>query len=129
MKTDKKISKTTTEPIRLADIWDSFKSDYKAFVEWLADVDDPSQSFCIVEFISDSPEQYKNKWGRDQYKMMVYQGQEERILSGGKRLFISIKKLCISENLNPTELGNVLVVRKGSGFDTEYSVEISTAKQ
>ena len=127
MKTDKKISKTTTEPIKLADIWDNFKADYKPFVEWLVDADNLSHTFIIVEFISDAPELYKNKWGRDQYKMEVYQSTEEKILSGGKRLFLQLKKLCLSENCKPSELGNVLIIRQGSGFDTNYSVELSTS--
>ena len=32
---DKKNTKTPTEPIRLDDVWNGFKTDYLPFIQWL----------------------------------------------------------------------------------------------
>lgn len=117
---DKK-PKTPTEPFTMDDAWDGFKADFLPFVEWMVDSTD-SFSFCQIEFIEDSPTAYKNKWSRDQWKIQVRQDGSPKIMSAGKRLFMTLREFCYQNKMKPSELGIVQVDRFGSGFETGYRV-------
>lgn len=118
---DTKKTKTPTEPIRLDDIWNGFKSDYLPFVQWIANPD-AEESYCDVIFLENSPTEYKNKWNREQYKIRINDPINEAILSAGKKLFAKILQFCKSENKLPIDLGVIRIVRFGSGFETDYKV-------
>lgn len=120
-----KNAKTPTEPLTFNDVWNGFKVDYLPFVEWMSNPDDDF-SFIIVEFAENDPLKYKNKWGREQFKIRVNQNEEEKMLSAGVKLFVKLKNFCIKENLMPKDLGKVQIDRYGSGFDTDYSIKKST---
>jgi hypothetical protein len=128
MGNEQKKTKVPTEELKMDDIWNNFKSDYLPFVEWRTDAD-TEETFVIVEFLDDAPVPYTNKWSREQFKMRVNQDNEERMLSAGKKLFIALKKYCMSAVLLPSQLGNVAVVRIGSGFDTEYKIQQPITKK
>ena len=123
----KKEVRGPNEPeFKMSDLWHEFEIDYKPFVEWMVQIDKPNESFAVIQFIEDSPVQYKNKWNREQWKIRVYQDKDEKILSGGKKLFSAIMSLCQKEQKLPRELPECTIWRKGSGFETNYSILINT---
>jgi len=122
MPAKKKQTRTPNEiEDQMADWFGSFEVDYVQFVEWIRDTD--TDSLCvIVEFAdSDAPEEYKNKWDRVQWRKRVIQDGEDRILSGGKRLWSSFVSFCRKMGKLPADLGLVRIDRHGSGFDTKYT--------
>lgn len=106
--------------------WDQFQQ-YLDFVDW-EDCPDSENVHAIVTLSERAPHSYNNKWGRQQWKMTVHQvkrdgTREKRCLSGGNRLWASIKAALIEEHQAP--LGTILnIIRAGSGFNTMYYVEI-----
>lgn len=116
---NEKKPKTPTEGFNLDDAWNGFKSDYLPFVEWMKDSTD-SFEFCQISFIDDVPTAYVNKWSREQWKMQVIQNENKKILSAGKRLFMSLREFCYENKKKPSELGIVQLDRFGSGFEVGY---------
>jgi len=117
----KETKKTPTEPITISDVWGEVKPKYIEFVKWLHHPDDDFD-FVVVEFLEDQPEAYKNKWQRDQFKILVNQEGIERYLSGGNRLFAVIKAFMLNQNDYLTNMGKLQIDRIGSGFQTDYSI-------
>lgn len=118
----KKPAKAPTEQVTLDDIWDNFEPDYLPFVEWTLF---EGNKIATVEFTEDAPTEYANKWSRTQWKMRVIQDGDDKILSGGKRLWYSLKLLCQKHNKRPSDMGLVVITRKGSGFDTSYEFSLN----
>lgn len=117
-------AKTLTELPDFKEFFGEFESEYKPFVSWYLDIDNPNQKSIEIEFISNKPDEYTNKWDKTQWKIEVIQDQEECILSGGKRLFKTILGYCKKENKLPIDLGKCQLLRIGSGFDTRYKLSI-----
>lgn len=113
-----KKERTKTEEPKFQDFFREFDIDYLPFVEWLI-VDDDTK-MADIEFETDKPERYINKWGREQWKIKVIQDSEPRMMSGGKRMFTSLAIFCRKNDKYPTELGKINIFRNGSGFDTKY---------
>lgn len=113
--------KTPTEAVTLSDVWEKVKPRYIQFVDWIKNEQD-GFAFCIVEFIENTPQEYKNKWSRDQLKIGVKQDGIERILSGGNRLFAQLKDFILKENKQLSEMGKIQIARIGSGFEIDYRV-------
>lgn len=114
--------KTPTESLNLGDMWDFAKVEYLPFAEWMTD--DDENVCCIIEFSSNTPDKYENKWKREQWKIEIKQYDEKRILSGGKRLFAAIRSFCNERGKMPMDLGKVRIDRLGDGFETDYKVSI-----
>lgn len=115
--------KTTTEGKTIDEFFSCFETEYKPFVEWFLDKETDTK-FAILEFVSNEPEQYTNKWNRVQWKIEVMDDTDQlAFLSGGKRLFQSIMRFCKKESKLPQDLGLVQINRIGSGFDTRYKVD------
>jgi len=115
--------KTTTEVKTLDEFWGDFSTEYKSFVEWFSDKE-TGNKFTMLQFISDKPEEYTNKWKRQQWKILCSNDYGEEVyLSGGKRLFQTIKRFCQSEESLPSELPELIIWRIGEGFDTRYKIE------
>lgn len=118
-----KKTKTTTEITTLDEIWGDFETEYRPFVEWYYDKETENK-FCKITFAEDVPEKYVNKWNRTQWKIKVQNDyDEECMLSGGKRLFQTILRYCKENGKKPTEVGEIILWRMGSGFDTKYKIE------
>lgn len=117
---DKK-TKAPTEPIRFDDFWNEFKVEFLPFVEWVHNAEDDCD-FIDVTFKENAPVAYKNKWAREQYKIQVIQGNDDKILSAGKKLFTKLKSFMIQENKLLMDLALVRIIRFGSGFETDYTV-------
>lgn len=116
------VKKPITEIKTITDFFSEFKTEYVAFVNWFIKDDNTKQ--CMVEFVEDKPKKYINKWNRDQWKILVLDDTDcERILSGGKRLFRTIMNYCTRSEKLPTQLGKIIIFRKGTGFDTYYSIQ------
>lgn len=115
--------KTPTESFNLEDAWDGFKTDYLPFVEWMKDSTD-SFEFTQVKFLEDKPTAYVNKWSREQWKIQVEENGIKKILSAGKRLFMSIREFCYANKKTPTNLGIVQIDRFGSGFEVGYRINL-----
>lgn len=114
--------KTPTQPPTFLDAWNGFKESYTEFVKWQQSTDDEFE-FCQIRLIDESPIEYKNKWNRIQWKMLVEQDGEERMLSGGSRLFVALKKCLVSLNVAHDKLPILQVDRIGTGFDITYKVK------
>jgi len=110
---------------QMVDWFGSFEVEYVSFVEWIRDSE--TDTVCvIIEFPDDNPpEEYKNKWDRQQWKKRVLQDEEDRVLSGGKRLWSAFVMFCKKTGKLPSELGLVRVDRIGSGFETRYKFSIN----
>lgn len=118
-----KRAKTPTEPsITLADVWNNFDFEYLKFVSWIQNSTDNCQ-ICDIILIDEAPASYRNKWGREQFKMKVfdYNSKEERVLSAGKKLFSKIRKFCLENNCQPYQL-HLIISRIGNGFNTDYMI-------
>lgn len=113
-----KKERALTEDPKFEDFFRHFDIEYLPFLEWHIVNDD--MKMAIIEFETDKPEKYINKWGREQWKIKVIQDAEVRMLSGGKRLFTSLAIFCKKHNKFPTELGKLNIFRDGKGFDTKY---------
>lgn len=113
--------KTTTEPIRWKELFGEIQTEYLPFVNW--HYIDENHKIANLEFISDKVDPYINKWDRQQWKISVFQEEEDKILSGGKRLFQTLQRFCMKHNMRPSELGFISIHRLGGGFDTKYRFE------
>jgi len=113
--------KTPTQPPTFLDAWNGFKESYTEFVKW-QEVESGDYVFCQIKLLDENPTQYENKWKRIQWKMLVEQDGEERMLSGGSRLFVALKKCLSFLNLPFEKLPTLQVNRIGSGFDISYKV-------
>lgn len=118
---DKKTVKTPTEPIRLDDVWNGFKTEYLPFVQWMRNPD-TEDDWIDCQFLENAPTPYTNKWNREQFKIRINDPINEAILSAGKKLFTKILQFCKSENKLPMDLGVVRIIRYGSGFETDYKI-------
>lgn len=102
--------------------WDEFDDERFEFVEWT--VQDANISFCIIEFESDAPVKFVNKWGREQWKILVSQNVNQKWLSGGKRLFEAIKRLCKEFNSSPRGIHGVIRINRiGKSVMSQYTAE------
>lgn len=115
-----KKEKAPTEDLNFEEFFGDFEIEYLPFVEWSITIDDNKS--IEFNFESNEPIKYTNKWNREQWKINVYQDNDLRLLSGGKRLFSSILLFCKKNNKKPIDLGQVVIVRYGSGFDTKYVI-------
>lgn len=100
--------------------WGQF-DEYLEFVDWIEEED---CKFVTIKLLQDAPQEYKNKWGRTQYKMKVYQYEtnDKRTLSAGKRLWGTIKNFLVENQIPPCGT-KIQITRTGSGFDTQYQVK------
>lgn len=125
--------------------WSEFEDDYLRFIEW--EQVESKLSTTEVHILSEQPEAFINKWGREQYRVCVHKVQvdsetttkskirqsyslrsenifEKFWLAGGKKLFRAIKPLFVND------VKYIKLFRLGTGFDTEYEAyEISLLKQ
>lgn len=121
------VKKTETERRSIKEFFTDkdYITEYIPFVRFIV-TKEPLKEFVIIEFLEDEPEKYINKWGREQWKILVNEyseyseKKEEKMLSGGKRLYNALMEICVERNVLPTELGLVWVWRMGSGFQTHY---------
>lgn len=103
--------------------WDKFDESRYEFVTWVPTND--SRYVVQIKFIESSPTEFTNKWGRQQWKILVIQNKGERWLSGGKRLFEAIKRLAVEFNLPPNSIpGNVRIYRIGRSVESRYTAEV-----
>lgn len=116
--------KTTTEFPDIREFFGDFKTEYTPFVSWYSDPVRSDLKTCIVSFKENKPIKYKNKWDREQWKILVEDDYDTTaLLSGGKRLFQTIMGFCQKEHKLPMDLDAILISRIGSGFDTKYKIE------
>jgi hypothetical protein len=103
--------------------WDDFDDERYEYVNW--QVKDANVCFCNIKFESDAPVKFVNKWGREQWKLLVLQEQCQKWLSGGKRLFESVKRLCKEFKCSPRNIpGVVRINRIGKSVTCQYTAEV-----
>jgi hypothetical protein len=103
--------------------WDDFDDERFEYVNW--QIKDSNISYSDVKFDSDAPVKFVNKWGREQWKILVTQDSSQKWLSGGKRLFESIKRLCKEFNTGPRGIpGIIRINRTGKSVMCQYSAEV-----
>lgn len=104
--------------------WNEFDEERFEYIDWRPI--DANSCQCIINFESDAPTKFVNKWGREQWKILVRQEGSLKWLSGGKRLFEAIKRLCKESELPPTKFVNyVRINRIGKSVQCSYSAEVT----
>lgn len=102
--------------------WTEFDDERYEYVNWT--VIDANKHSTDVQFESDAPCKFVNKWGREQWKILVVQNGSQKWLSGGKRLFECIKRLCKECNLPPRRLNGIIrIIRIGKSVECSYVAE------